>query len=84
MEPIVNYISTEYLERKMTYLAQTSNIAKLTSILDEKILSSAFNSDEETFRQCFEVLPEGAYEYYTQGMEWLNGSGEYGFRKGTK
>lgn len=86
MEPIVNYISTRIFGKKNgTYPAQTSNIAKLTSILDEKdIIKSAFNSDEETFRQCFEVLPEGAYEYYTEGMEWLNGSGEYGFRKGTE
>lgn len=86
MEPIVNYISTRIFGKKNgTYPAQTSNIAKLTSILDEKdIVKSAFNSDEETFKQCFEVLPEGAYEYYTEGMEWLNGSGEYGFRKGTE
>ena len=54
-------------------------------MLDEKeIVRSAFNSDEEAFKQCFEVLPEGAYEYYTEGMEWLNGTGEYGFRKGTE
>lgn len=86
MEPIVNYISTRIFGKKNgTYPAQTSNIAKLASVLDEKdIVRSAFNSDEETFRQCFEVLPEGAYEYYTEGMEWLNGTGEYGFRKGTE
>lgn len=86
MEPIVNYISTRIFGKKNgTYPAQTSNIAKLVSILDEKeIVRSAFDSDEETFRQCFEALSEGAYEYYTQGMEWLNGSGEYGFRKGTE
>ena len=84
MEPIVNYISTRIFGKKNgTYPAQTSNIEKLTSILDEKeIVRSAFNSDEEAFRQCFEVLPEGAYEYYTEGMEWLNGTGEYDFRKG--
>jgi len=83
MEPIVNYISTRIFGKKNgTYPAQTSNIAKLASMLDEKeIIRSAFNSDEEAFRQTFEVLPEGAYEYYTEGMEWLNGSGEYGFRK---
>lgn len=86
MEPIVNYISTQIFGKKNgTYPAQTSNMAKLASILDEKeIIKSAFNSNEETFRQCFEVLPEGAYEYYTQGMEWLNGSGKYDFRKGTE
>lgn len=86
MEPIVNYISTRIFGKNNgTYPAQTSNIAKLASVLDEKeIVRSAFNSNEETFRQCFEVLPEGAYEYYTEGMEWLNGSGEYGFRKGTE
>lgn len=83
MEPIVNYISTRIFGKKNgTYPAQTSNIAKLASMLDEKeIIRSAFNSDEESFRQTFEVLPEGAYEYYTEGMEWLNGSGEYGFKK---
>ena len=86
MEPIINYISTRVFGKKNgTYPAQTSNIAKLASMLDEKeIIRSAFNSDEETFRQCFEVLPEGAYEYYTEGMEWLNGTGEYGYRKGTE
>ena len=86
MEPIVNYISTQIFGKKNgAYPAQTSNIAKLVSILDEKgIIQSAFNSDEKAFRQCFEVLPKGAYEYYTQGMEWLNDSGEYGFKKGTE
>lgn len=86
MEPIVNYISTRIFGKKNgTYPAQTSNIAKLTSVLDEKeIVRCAFNSDEGNFKKCFDVLPEGAYEYYTQGMEWLNGSGEYGFRKGTE
>jgi len=86
MEPIVNYISTRIFGKKNgTYPAQTSNIAKLASMLDEKeIIRSAFDSDEEAFRQTFEVLPEGAYEYYTEGMEWLNGTGEYGFRKGTE
>lgn len=86
MEPIVNYISTRIFgKRNSTYLAQTSNITKLASILDEKeIVRSAFNSDEETFRKCFEVLPDGAYEYYTKGMELLNASGEYSFKKGTE
>ena len=86
MEPIVNYISTRIFgKRNGTYPAQTSNIAKLMNILDEKaIVRSAFDSDEEAFRQSFEVLPEGAYEYFTEGMEWLNGAGEYGFRKGTE
>lgn len=86
MEPIINYISTRIFGKKNgVYPAQTSNITKLISILNEKeIIRSAFNSDEETFKQCFEVLPEGAYEYYTDGMEWLNGTSEYGFRKGTE
>lgn len=86
MEPIVNYISTRIFgKRNSTYLAQTSNITRLASILDEKeIVRSAFNSDEETFRKCFEVLPDGAYEYYTKGMELLNASGEYSFKKGTE
>lgn len=85
MEPIINYISTRIFGKKNgTYPAQTSNIAKLANMLDEKeIIRSAFNSDEETFRQCFDILPEGAYEYYTEGLEWLNGTGEYGFRRGT-
>lgn len=71
MEPIVNYISTRIFGKKNgTYQAQTSKIAKLASMLDEKeIIRSAFDSDEEAFRQTFEVLPEGAYEYYTEGME---------------
>lgn len=49
MEPIVNYISTRIFGKKNgTYLAQTNNIAKLTSIIDEKeIVRSAFNSDED-------------------------------------
>lgn len=86
MEPIVNYISTRIFGKKNSaYLAQTSNITKLARILDEKeIVRSAFNSDEETFRKCFEVLPGGAYEYYTKGMELLNASGEYSFKKGTE
>lgn len=86
MEPIVNYISTRIFGKKNgTYLAQTSNIARLVSMLDEKeIIRSSFNSDEEAFKQSFKVFPEGAYEYYTEGMEWLNGSGEYSFRKGTE
>lgn len=86
MEPIINYISTCIFGKKNgIYPAQTSNIAKLMGVLDEKaIVRSAFDSDEEAFRQCFGVLKEGAYEYYTEGMEWLNGSGEYGFRKGNE
>lgn len=86
LEPIVNYISSRIFGKKNgAYLAQTSNMEKLASILNEKdIVRSAFNSDEETFRQCFEVLPEGAFEYYSEGMKWLNGTGEYSFRKGTE
>ncbi len=41
----------------------------------KELIRSVFNSDEETFEQCFDVLPEGAYEYFTEGMEWLNGAG---------
>ncbi|MBE6153622.1 MAG: hypothetical protein E7166_05300 [Firmicutes bacterium] len=86
MEPIVNHISTRIFGQKNgTYLSQTVNIEKLTRMLDEKeIIKSAFNSDEKEFKECFAVLPEGAYEYYTEGMEWLNGPGEYGFKRGTE
>ena len=86
MEPIVNYISSCIFGKKNgVYPAQTKNFAKLVSMLGNKeLIRSAFNSDEEAFRQCFEVLPEGAYEYYTMGMGWLNGTGEYSFRRGTE
>lgn len=37
MEPIINYVSTRIFGKKNeVYLAQTSNIAKLTNIIDEK------------------------------------------------
>lgn len=86
MEPIINYVSTKIFGKKNgVYLAQTSNIAKLTNIIDEKqIVKNAFYSNEESFKECFKFLPDGAYEYFTDGMEWLNGSGEYGFRKETE
>lgn len=75
MEPIVNYISSCIFGKKNgAYPAQTANFAKLANMIGNKeLIRSAFNSDEETFKQCFNVLPEGAYEYFTEGLEWLNG-----------
>lgn len=86
MEPIINYISSCIFGKKNgAYLSQTSNIEKLTRLVDEKrIVGSAFNSDEEEFRHSFDMLPDGAYEYYTEGMEWLSYTGEYSFKRGTE
>ena len=86
MEPIVNYVATRiYGKNNGAYPARTSNIEKLASKLDEKrIIKSAFNSDEEEFKKAFEVLPKGAYEYYTEGMNWLITPSEYGFRKASE
>lgn len=86
MEPIVNYISSCIFGKKNgVYPAQTANFSKLANVIgDKELIKSAFNSDEETFRQCFDVLQEGAYEYFTEGMEWLNGSGQFGFRRGSE
>lgn len=86
MEPIVNYISSCIFGKKNgVYPAQTANFAKLANMIgDKELIRSAFNSDEETFKQCFDVLPEGAYEYFTEGMEWLNGAGQIGFRRGSE
>ena len=74
MEPIVNYVACRIFGKSNSaYVSQTSNIAKLASMLGEKrLIHSAFNSDEEEFKDCFSDLPVGAYEYYTKGMECLN------------
>ncbi len=44
----------------------------------DKLIRSAFDSDEKAFKSCFSVLPKGAYEYFTEGMSWLNTPGNYG------
>lgn len=83
MEPIVNYVSSCIFGKKNgVYPAQTTNFAKLANMIgDKELIRSALNSDEETFKQCFDVFSEGAYEYFTEGMEWLNGAGQIGFRR---
>jgi hypothetical protein len=86
MEPIVNYVSScIYGKKNSAYSSQTINFTKLTSLINDKeLIKSAFNSDEKTFKQCFDVLPEGAYEYFTKGMDWLNSGGQIGFRRGSE
>lgn len=86
MEPIVNYISTRIFgQNNGSYLAETANFAKLATMIGEKdLIQSAFNSDEQQFRSCFEVLPEGAYEYFTDGMKWLSSGNQIGLKRGTE
>lgn len=86
MEPIVNYVSCRVSGKKNSaYVAQTFNISRLTNVIDEKhLISGAFYSDEEEFKKCFDTLPNGAYEYFSNGMQWLNHGGEYGYKEGTE
>ncbi len=86
LEAIVNYISCRIFgETNELYLAETANIAKLASIVNEKeLIRSAFYSDEKAFQACFQSLSPSAYEYFTEGMKWLNLRDEIGFKKGTE
>lgn len=86
MEPIVNYVSSRIFGRKNgLYLSQTINFSKLASMLNEKkLIHSAFYSNETEFKECFKELPEGAYEYFTDGMKLLNYGSEIGYRRGNE
>ncbi len=86
MEAIVNYISIQiYGKKNGMYLMQTKSIEKLANMTDIKqLIKSAFLSDETMFKKCFKLLPEGAFEYFKDGMSWLSGFGGYSFRKGTE
>lgn len=86
MEGIVNYIASEiYGKKNGIYPAQTINITKLMDMLDKnKLIRSAFDSDEAAFKKCFDGLPKGAYEYFTEGMNWFNTPGTYGYRTGSR
>lgn len=86
MEAIVNYVASQiYGKKNGIYPAQTSNITKLANLLDkEKIIRSAFDSEEENFKKCFSALSNGAYEYFTEGMSWLNTPGTYSYHAGSR
>jgi len=84
MEPIVNYVSScIFGKRNSCYVIKTSNMFKLTEIIDMKLLvSSAFYSDNQKFRKLFENMGQGAYEYFTEGMKWLGYRSKYGYTRG--
>ena len=78
MEPIVNYISTTIDGKKNSaYISQTLSIFRLTNIIgQDKLISSAFHSDEEKFKSCFEIFRNDGYQYFIQGLTSFN-NGRY-------
>ena len=86
MEPIINYISSTIEGKKNSaYVPQTLRISQLATIIgQDNIIYSAFYSDENTFKSCFDIFNNDAYEYFAEGISWLNHGGETGFRRGNE
>ena len=78
MEPIINYISTTIDgKRNSSYVPQTLSISQLANTVGhDKIISSAFQSDEKKFKSCFDIFDNDAYQYFTKGLTSFN-NGKY-------